>query len=164
MPDENYGTLLQGNNIKLNRQWFEQMARLIGVKVIYKSPLSEKPYTQAGEVQSNYSSPVAAWVIFNEHPEPRTMKKLGWDSELDTDAIVMSVPYNLENVVQGGLFIIPSAFDNTKGRVFQITKLSSIMIYPATITCELVPYYSDDFPQNNLNHDTNNFNLLENEE
>ncbi len=162
--DSNYGGLLMGKNIKLHRQWFKEMCRLIGVKVIYRAPKASKQYTTYGEIDSNYEQPIAIWCIFEEHPDQQTMKKLGWNSELVEEALLIHVPYDLPGIQQGALFIIPSAIDNAKGRVFQVTRLTTSMIYPASITCQIVPYYEDEFTKQNFNYSEHNFSLLNGEE
>jgi hypothetical protein len=41
--------------------------------------------------------------------------------------------------------------------------MQNIMIYPASITCRIVPQYEDDYNRAMLDHSTNSFNLLEEE-
>ena len=162
--DSNYGSLLIGNNIKLHRLWFKQMCQLIGVKVIHKAPRKSKNYTNYGEIEGNYEQPVATWCIFEEHPDQQTMKKLGWNSELVGEALIIHVPYDLCGLQQGSLFIVPSGIDNTKGRVFQVVKMTTSIIYPASITCQIVPYYTDEFTRVDFNHSQHNFSLLNGED
>ena len=76
-----YGTLLTPD-IKLHRIYFEEMVRMIGIKVVYRSPLPGKTYTNYTEIVSNYNDPIEVGVIFEQHPEQQTLKKLGWVSEL----------------------------------------------------------------------------------
>jgi hypothetical protein len=92
------------------------------------------------------------------------MKKLGWDAELQANASLISVPYDVNGLQQGSLFIIPSAFDKTKGRLFRVTEISGIMIYPCSLTCQLVPEYENTFSNNLYQHKTNSFNLLNRED
>lgn len=163
MEEQNYGLLLN-QNIKLNRIYFKQMCSLIGIKVVHRAPKQGKTYTNFTELESNYQSPVIVDCIFEEHPTQKTMKKLGWDSELQTEESIISVPYDTKDVQTGSLFILPSALDNTKGRLFRATELSTIMIYPASITCKLVPEWEDAYTptQNEFKHTS--FNLLNSEE
>lgn len=42
MDNRDVGILLQGNNIKLKRYYFDQMCKLIGIKAIYRAPLEDK--------------------------------------------------------------------------------------------------------------------------
>ena len=160
---DNYGLLIRPD-VKLHRRYFSEMVRLIGVQVIYRSPFPGKHWTTYAEIDSNYTKPLLVGCIFDEHPQQRTMKKLGWDSELDKQASIMSVSYDTPNIQVGALFIVPSALDHTDGRLFRVTKLSSIMIYPASITCELVPEYGDTMQPSDMNFTHSSFNVLNREE
>lgn len=162
--DSQYGLLLNQEDILLQRNYFEECVTLIGVKVIHRAPRPGKSYTMFSEIDTNYFEPELVGCIFDEHPNQRTMKKLGWNAELDTQASVISVPYDLKGLQQGSLFIVPSAFDNTKGRLFRVVEISGIMIYPASLTCRLVPEFENTFSENLHNHKTNSFNLLNREE
>lgn len=42
--------------------------------------------------------------------------------------------------------------------------MTTIMIYPASITCEMVPEWENKFDDELLNHDNDSLNLLEEEE
>lgn len=155
----NYGLLLN-TDIKLHRQWFIEMCSLIGIKVIFRAPLPGKTYTGNGELSSFYNIPVLSGCIFEEHPSQQTLKKLGWVSELQENASVIHVPYDLVGLQQGALFIIPSGIDNAQGRLFRVIKMSNSIIYPASITCELIPEYENEFVRENLTHKHSDFNLL----
>lgn len=137
---EDYG-LLVNPDIKLQRSYFKEMVKLLGVITKYQVPLSDKKYTLQGELESNYSESQNVGCIFEEHIQQKTAKLLGWNAEQTESAAIIHVPYDLEGLQVGCLFTIPSAFDNTPGRVFRVTKLYAQMIYPASITCELVPEY-----------------------
>ena len=54
---------------------------------------------------------------------------------------MIHVPYDLHDIQVGALFIIPSGIDQAKGRVFRVISMQNIMIYPASITCEIAPEY-----------------------
>ena len=160
----NYGLLLNKQDILLQRSYFNELVTMIGVKVKHRAPRPDKHYTTYAEIQGNYFEPEQVGCIFVEHVDQKTMKKLGWNAELDTSAAIISVPYDLNGLQKGSLFYIPSAFDNTPERLFRVTELSSIMIYPASITCQLVPEYDNTFSQNLFDHKRNSFNLLRDEE
>ena len=137
-----YGALLN-QNAKLHRKYFLEMVKLIGIQTIYKSPKQNKSYNLHGELESNYNDGIKVGCIFEEHEDQKTAKKLGWDYELTANAALIHVPYDLENLQIGALFYIPSAYDNTSGRWFRVTRMSAIMVYPASITCEIVPEFID---------------------
>lgn len=159
---ENVGLLLT-KDIKLHRKWFNEMVSLIGIKVIHYAPKNSKSYNDFTELFSNYQSPEVIGCIFEEHPTQKTMKKLGWDSELQDSESIIHVAYDTQDIQAGSLFIIPSGIDCTKGRLFRATELAVGIIYPASITCKLVPEWEDDYSttQNEFKHSS--FNLLNNE-
>ena len=160
----NYGLLINKEDILIQRSYFNELVTLLGVQVKHRAPRPDKHYTTYTEIQSNYFEPETVGCIFSEHLDQRTMKKLGWNSELASDVAVISVPYDLNGIQQGSLFYIPSAFDNTKDRLFRVVEISSIMIYPASLTCKLVPEYENTFSTNLFDHKHNSFNLLRTEE
>lgn len=161
--ESNYGLLLTPD-IKLHRKYFEEMTKLIGIKVAYRAPKPDKHYTTYAEIDSNFEKPIVVGVIFEEHPKQDTLKKLGWVSELQENASIIHVPYDLPGIQQGAVFLIPSGIDNTKGRIFRVSRMSVDIVYPATISCELVPEYIDTFSDNQYNYKHSSFNLLKDEE
>ncbi len=162
MNNQDIGLLLN-SDIKLYRMWFKQMVGLIGIKVIYRAPKNGKTYTSYTELSTNYQSPEVVGCIFEEHPTQKTMKKLGWDSELQTEESIISVPYDLHDLQVGALFIIPSGLDHTKGRLFRVTELSVGIVYPASVTCKLVPEWEDAYTPTQSEFKHTSFNLLNNE-
>ena len=161
--NNNYGSLLDEQNIKLQRVYFEEMCNLIGIKVLYYAPRADKHWTTYAEIKSNYYDPILVGCIFEDHPNQYTMKKLGWDSELQENASLISVPYDLEKLQVGSIFIVPSGIDNSKGRVFRVVSMRNSMIYPSSITCELVPEYENTFSSDQYDFKNSSFNLLNDE-
>ena len=159
-----YGLLINKNDILLHRSYFNELVSLIGVKVKHYAPRPDKHYTTYSEIESNYFPAEEVGCIFSDHIDQRTMKKLGWNAELMKDAAVISVPYDLAGVQQGSLFTLPSAFDNTPDRLFRVVEISSIMIYPASLTCRIVPEYTTTYSDNLKLHKHDSFNLLRNED
>ena len=157
-----YGLLIN-QDIKLHRHWFKEMTRLIGITALYRTLKPGKKWTSYAEIDANYFPAEPVGCIFNEHPDQKTMKKMGWVSELQDGESIISVPYDLKDIQVGSLFIIPSGIDCAKGRLFRVVELLNIMIYPASMTCKIVPQYEDDYNRAMLDHSTNSFNLLEEE-
>ena len=50
MKSKDVGVLLNGNNIKLHRNYFKQMVKLIGINVIYRQPMENKTWDGYGEL------------------------------------------------------------------------------------------------------------------
>ena len=164
IDSKKYGFLLHENDIKLHRQYFSEMCKLLGIKVLYYAPRPDKHWTTYAEIESNFYEPVIISCIFNDHPNQQTMKKLGWNSELQDSASIISVSYDLENIQIGALFAIPSSLDHTKARLFRVSKMYNNMIYPASITCEIVPEYENTYSSAETNYVHSSMNLLNDEE
>lgn len=157
---DDYGLLINPD-IKLQRAYFKEMCRLLGIVTKYQFPLKNKQYNVQGELQSGYSPCERVACIFEENIQQNTAKLLGWNAEQLTNKILIHVPYNLHDLQVGCLFTIPSAFDNAPGRTFRVTKLYTIMIYPASVTCELVLEYETQMELSDTELFTStNFNLL----
>lgn len=159
-----YGVLLNEHNIKLNRTYFNQMLRLIGIEVVYRAPKKGKSWTTYAEIDKNYQSAEPTGCIFDDHPNQYTMKKLGWVAELADNACLISVPYDLHDLQVGALFIIPSGIDKAQGRLFKVSRMSTTMLYPASITCEIVPEFEDTYSNPQENYRLDSYNLLNSEE
>ena len=160
MERQDTGFLLNPNNIKLNRLYFKQMCDTIGIYVLHRVPRENKSYNGYGELDSFYYEPVRVGCIFDEHPTIWTSRKLGWNSELSESESIIHVPYDLEGVQVGSLFIVPSGIDRTKGRLFRVLRMSTISVYPASIACVIAPIWESEFDKSQLSHVDNDFSLL----
>lgn len=158
-----YGLLLTPD-IKLQRMYFKEMCDLLGIIVSYMSPKKDKHYTTYAEIKSNYNDPISMGCIFDEHPNQQTLKKMGWVSELQEGSSIIHVAYDTPNLQQGSLFVLPSGLDDGKGRLFRLVKLSNIMVYPASIACEIVPEYENTYQESQNNFTDSSFNLLREED
>ena len=137
-----YGGLLTPQ-IKIHRQYFREMVKLHGIHVLYRSPKPGKRYTTYAEIDSNYRPPILVGCLFDNHPTQQTLRKIGWVSEIQDGASLISVDYDLPDLQQGAIFIIPSGLDDGKAQVFRVSKITNDIIYPASITCEIVPEWED---------------------
>lgn len=162
MQELDTGLLLHKQDIELHRNWFKEMCHLIGINILFRSPVkSSKHYDLHGDLDSKYNTPIVVGCIFDEHPTQWTMKKLGWNAEQNDSTSVIHLPYDLEGLEAGSLCIIPSGIDNSKGRVFRIIRMSTTQVYPASIACEIAPEYEDTTDRSSIeSFETTNFNLL----
>lgn len=162
MSDNNrdYGLLLN-KDIKLHRTWFKQMTKLYGINCIYKAPAKNKTFDQHGDLQTAYEKGMLVGCIFQDHPDQKTLKKMGWVAELQENSSIIHVPYDLPGLEVGAQFIVPSGIDHAKGRVFRVISMQTIMVYPASIACEIAPeYYSVDEQHITKDFTQNNFTTL----
>lgn len=161
--NKQYGLLNQPNVI-LQRKYFNEMVNLRGIFCKYQYPIA-KQYTLQSELDTAYSEPEIVGCIFNENVDQKTTHKLGWNAESDTSATIISVPYDLKNLQIGALFEIPSAFDDAPGRLFRVVEMSTIAVYPASVTCRLVPEYESTVAKAEIEFFNNSdFNLLNQED
>lgn len=136
----NYGLLIN-KDIKLHRTWFKQMTALHGINCWYKAPLQNKTYDLYGDLQTSYAPKILVGCLFDEHPNQKSLKKAGWVAELQEGSSIIHVPYDLPDLQVGAIFEVPSGLDNGKSRQFRVISLSNIMIYPASIACEIALEY-----------------------
>ena len=161
--ENKYGILLTPD-IKLHRLYFKEMVKLLGINVIYRAVKSGKKYTTYAEMDTNFEKPLLEGCIFEQHPDQQTLKKIGWASELQEGASIIHVRYDLPKLQQGCVFLVPSGLDDGKGRLFRVTKLTNSIVYPASITCEIVPEYESTYHPSLNNFEQTSFNLLNDEE
>ena len=136
----NYGILIN-KDIKLHRTWFKQMTALHGINCKYRAPLKSKTYDIHADLQTDYKPEILVGCLFEEHPDQKSLKKAGWVAELQENSSIIHVPYDLPDLQVGALFEVPSGLDNGKGRLFRVISMSNIMIYPASIACEIALEY-----------------------
>ena len=127
------------------------MTKLIGINVIYRAPRPSKVFDEYGDLDTNYTEPEVVGCIFQEHPDQKSLKKMGWVAELQESSSIIHVPYDLPGLQVGALFTIPSGLDNTPGRTFRVISIQNIMIYPASIACEIAPEYETTTQRSQLN-------------
>lgn len=167
MDNKDTGLLLDRENIvPLQRFYFDEMTRLLGINVLYRKVKEGlKQYDLHGELDACYEKAIVVGCIYNDHTDQKTMKKLGWNAEREESTPVIHVPYDLPGLQAGCLFIIPSGLDNTQGRVFKVLDMSYIAIYPASIACKLGPVLESDFARSQVHDFTKtDFNLLSDDE
>lgn len=166
MENKDTGLLLNKKDIELHRMYFKQMTKLIGINVVYRGVRDSSKYRDVnGELEAFYNDPMVVGCIFQEHANVWTMKKLGWNSELQENASIIHVPYDLPGLQVGARFTIPSALDNTVGRVFMVIRMSTVQVYPASITCEIAPEWDSNAQKSQSNDFSHaDFNVLATEE
>jgi hypothetical protein len=135
-----YGLLIS-KDIKLHRTWFKQLTALHGINCKYRAPLENKTYDMYADLQTGYKPEILVGCLFEEHPNQKSLQKAGWVAELQEGSSIIHVPYDLPDLQVGALFEVPSGLDKGKGRLFRVISMANIMIYPASIACELALEY-----------------------
>ena len=160
MNNKDTGLILNENNIKLQRFYFNQAVKLVGINVIYRAPIEGKKWDNFGEFDSYFQEPEIVGCLFHQHPDQKTLKKIGWVAELNESSSLIEVPYNLKDLQVGSLFIVPSGLDDAKGRVFKVISMTNAAVYPVSITCEIAPVYETTIDKETRQHIDNNMNIL----
>lgn len=137
---KDYGLLIT-KDIKLHRAWFKQFTALHGINCKYKAPCKNKDYDVHGDLNTGYMPEILVGCLFNEHPDQKSLRKAGWVAELQEGSSIIHVPYDLPGLQVGALFEVPSGLDCGKSRTFRVISMSNIMIYPASIACEIALEY-----------------------
>ena len=156
-----YGLLIT-KDIKLHRTWFKQMVALHGIICKYQAPLKNKDYDLYADLQTGYKPEILVGCLFEDHPDQKSLRKAGWVAELGEGSSVIHVPYDLPDIQVGALFEVPSGIDSGKGRLFRVISMSNIMIYPASLACELGLEYEtvDEQHLSNTAHEKEDMPLL----
>ena len=163
MDNKQFGLLINEDTL-LHRNYFIEMTKLLGIQVLYYEPKENSHFDVYGDLKANYKDPQLVGCIFDEHPTIWTMKKLGWNHEQQENTSIINVPFDLPNLQVGALFAVPDSLSK-KARMFRVIRMSSTMLYPASIACELAPEWETNSHSSQL-HDfkQTNFNLLNEEE
>ena len=137
------------------------MVKLIGINCLYRAPLPGKTHDLHGDLDARYELPETVGCIFQDHPDQKTLKKMGWVAELQEGSSIIHVPYDLHGLQEGALFKLPSGLDNAEGRWFRVISMSNIMVYPASIACEIAPeYFDNETTSTTKDFTSTNFNVL----
>lgn len=166
MERKDIGILINEKNVKLLRFYFKQAVRLLGIQTMYYAPKKGmEKYDRYAEFSSHFELPIKVGVIFEEHPNIWTMKKLGWDTELQEGETLIHVPYDTPGLERGGVFEVPSGIDNSPARRFRILRMRTSMVYPSEVVCHIAPEMFDVSESSQTEDFTkSDFNLLNEEE
>lgn len=166
MANNYTGLLLDKENLMLFREWFQQATDMLGIKALYRAPREEaKQYDLHGELDAKYYEPIPVNCFYQENVNQQTAKLMGWNHELNKGATLIVVPYELKKLQQGGLFVLPSAIDNSEGRVFKVLRMEVSPVYPSEVICELGPMFKSELESSQVkDFSKSNFNLLNEEE
>lgn len=140
--------MLIRNEALLQRRYFKEMCKLVGISVAYQW-VTDKKYTIHSEKNFKYSQPIRMNVILNENPTIETLNTYGWLSEIgDSLPLVAHIPFDTPNLMVGCRITLATIRGTNRPRIFDITKIGSNLEYPDSYTVALAPVL-DQFPQRN---------------
>lgn len=124
------------------RQFFKEMAKLRGIRVIYQYPIDMKFTQYAEENPKGFSEEIEMDIIFNENPKVTTLRKYGWVSETPEDKpYTAELPYDAKNLCKGCRISIIPPLPLAPKRVFVITDIQSNLEFPDSWICKLAPVF-----------------------
>ena len=154
--------LLTNNDATIFRQYFKEMAKLIGISVIYQYPIDMQFSIYAEEDPKGFSPEKQMDIIFDENPKMNTLRKYGWVSEKPDDKPYMAhLPFDALNLCKGCRITIPSPLplNDGFGRIFVITEIASDLQFPDSWACKLAPVMKGK-PTKPLDYSDTNYNFI----
>lgn len=133
------------NDLEIQRYYFDEACDFYGIPARYFQVKPGMHWTVAGEMSSNFFDPIKTRPIFDEAPKVSTLKKLGWVPELNEEVPPLAhLSFTLPGLQVGCLLEVKDPLAVDKGRMFRITKMKTGIIYPASVTCQIVPIVGSD--------------------
>lgn len=141
------------------RNYFKEMAKLLGIRVIYQYPIDMNFSLYAEEDPKGFSEEYNMDIIFEENPKITTLRKYGWVSELPDDKPYLAqLPFDAKNLCKGCRISIIPPLPLADKRVFVITDIQSNLEFPDSWMCKLAPVFFNKTPEKKLDEykDKNN--------
>lgn len=159
------GLLLQ-NDLEIHRHYFEEALDYFGIDAMYYQVKDgSQHYTVEGEQSSNYYDPTPIKLIFDQVPKVGTLKKLGWVTELTSDAQpIIHIPFDTPGIQVGVLFKVMDPLNQKQGKYFRATKMTTGIIYPSAVTMQIVAVIGDDPEETLRPYEGNKTIFIDNQE
>lgn len=151
--------LLTGEDSKLFRQFFKEMAYLRGISVDYIYPVDEDVSIH-GQIFPEFSSIFKLDIIFESTPKVKTLKNYGWVSENPEDKpYIAYLPYDTPHIqTKSRLKLFPIGSEKD-GKWFEITDMHESFEFPDAYICKLAPVYVNE--KEKLDYEQTNNNYIE---
>jgi hypothetical protein len=118
----------------------EALANESNVNLV-KLKASEWESKWVGETEKNIRG------IFEGSPKASTFKKLGWAVENVRDLpFLLHLPWSTKNLQRGCIVTFSGALSGVPARTFLVTELTTALILPSKITCQITPLRGDKLP------------------
>ena len=132
--------LLTRNDANIFCGYFKEMAKLLGIKVLYQYPIDMQFTMYAEENPLGFSEEIQMDIIFEENPKITTLRKYGWVSETPDDKPYLAqLPMDALNLCKGCRISIVSPKPIESKKVFVITDIQANLQFPDSWACKLAP-------------------------
>ena len=141
-------SLIREEEVMYLRQQFKEAVKQIGVLFKYQYPLGNDLDDFSQPAPDGYSREIEVYGIFDGEPKLKTYKNLGWVVEKgDNLPFLIHIPFDTEKIQKGSLFKISGQITGIEERVFQVTELSTGLVCPDHIVCQIVPLVGNTPPR-----------------
>lgn len=153
--------LLTTEDVTLMQEWFKEMTYLRGISVKYRYPIDElEEVTIHSEIKDQFSELIDLDIIFQEVPEVKTLKRIGWVAEDPEDKpCIAMLPIDTPYLQVKSRILIPPIGQAIPGRWFEVSSIHSILEYPSCYTCTLAPIFETKPDKND--HSETNYNYID---
>ena len=134
--------LLTQNDSTIFRGYFKEMAKLLGISVIYQYPIDMQFTIYAEETPTGFSEEEKMDIIFDENPKITTLRKYGWVSEVPEDKPYMAtLPFDAKNLCKGCRITMIPPQPLVGKRIFVVTDIQAGLEFPDSWVCKLAPVF-----------------------
>lgn len=134
-------------DVDLGREYFKEACELYGVDIEYKYPIGNSEDGQGEPNPITYSPKELIRGVFEGTPKASTFKKLGWAVENQRDLpFLLHLPWDTKNLQRGCIVTFSGAMAGVPARSFLVTELTTALILPTRISCQITPLRGDRIP------------------
>lgn len=141
-------SLISEQEVNYLRSQFKEAVKQLGVPFRYQFPLGNNLDDFAQPAPDGYSNELEIYGIFDGEPKLKTYRNLGWVVEKsDNLPFLIHIPFDTPNIQKGALFKTSGQITGIKERVFQVTELTTGLVCPDHIVCQIVPLVGNTPPR-----------------
>lgn len=141
-------SLIIPEEIEYMRSQFNATVRELGIEFQYRYPLNNNIDSFNQPAPDGYSERMSIFGIFDGEPKLKTYRNLGWVVEKnDNLPFLIHIPFDTPHIQRGCLFEIKGQITAIESRLFQVTELSTGLVCPDHIVCQIVPLVGNTRPQ-----------------
>ena len=140
--------LISEQEVVYLRKQFDETVKQLGVPFVYQYPLGNNLDDFAQPAPDGYSQEIEVYGIFDGEPKLKTYRNLGWVVEKsDSLPFLLHISFNTPRIQKGSLFKTSGQFTGIEARVFQVTELTTGLVCPDHIVCQIVPLVGNTPPR-----------------
>lgn len=141
-------SLIREDEVMYLRRQFNETVKHLGILFKYQYPLGNNLDDFSQPSPDGYSRELEVYGIFDGEPKLKTYKNLGWVVEKgDNLPFLIHIPFDTERIQKGALFKISGQITGIEERIFQVTEISTGLVCPDHIVCQIVPLVGNTPPR-----------------